>query len=137
MGIKLYLEREVSRSIPVAANVLFDKVLLLEGDIVYEIDTGMITINKLGTYVVNWFVGVEATLSTLGTVFSIRSSVGDNIIGNNCRKTGEVSGFGLIKVNSMGISIWLANAANADISTQPTVPIKAALMLFELVDGDS
>lgn len=137
MSIQLRVERKISDNIPVGGAVLFEHVAYQKGDINYDTDTGKITINKAGTFVVNWFVGVETSLSKDGIVFSLNSSTGDVIIGNNCRKTGEVSGFGVVNFEEPGEMLMLVNKANSAIVTQPIVPIKAALMLFELAEDGS
>lgn len=135
MSIQLRIEQTASENIIIGGNVHFNTVSLLEGDVVYDFDTGFITINKTGTFIINWFVTTVATLSTDRIVFSIMSSCGDTIIGNNCRKTGETSGFGIIEVGSAGEAVWLQNKSLAPVLLQPLVPIKASLMLFELKPG--
>lgn len=135
MSIQLRIEQTASENIIINDNVHFNTISLSEGEVHYDPDTGIITINQRGTFVINWFVTTEATLSTDGIVFSVMSSCGDAIIGNNCRKTGETSGFGIIKVEQEGEAIWLQNKSLAPVLLQPLVPVKASLMLFEVRPG--
>jgi len=116
--------------VAVNRNILFDNIFLLEEAITYDSTTGVITVNQAGTFVVNWTISTLTTLSTNGSVFALITSNGERIVNNNCRRTGEVSGFGIINAVTPGVTISLINASTHPIVLQPVVPIKASLTLF-------
>ena len=137
MSIQLQIERTAAQTVAVGSNVLFNNVPVLSGAISYNPATGVITMNQVGTFIINWFVAVEATLSETGTVFALISSGGQDIVGNSCRKTGEASGFGIVNVEAVGETVSLVNTSTDPIALQPIVPIKASLIVFEEVQSET
>ena len=131
MNIELNIERTLDSNVLPGANVIFDNNILQSGDVSYNNATGVITFNQPGSYIVNWSVVTETTLSDVGVVFALSSSTGDFIRGDSIQKTGEVTGFGIIHVVASGETLSLVNATSDDIFYSSIVPIKASLMLFQ------
>ena len=93
-NIALQIERVSSGAVAVNANVIFENIVFLSGNISYNTATGEITFNEPGRYVINWWVASQSTQATNGVVFALASSQGDLLEGNSPIKTGEVVGFG-------------------------------------------
>ena len=133
--IVLEIAREDSGSVASQQNVIFDKVLIQKGDIVYNTQTGEITINKLGRYYVNWSVATQSALGAPDVTFSIISSRGHNIPGSTPLKIGQIIGFGVIQADSVPIILRLVNKETADIYYSSTAELNAHLVVSELLEN--
>lgn len=142
MHTSLQVERLDAGSVQVGGNVLFDSMLYSEGDIAYNA-VGEVVISQVGTFVIQWFVAVQSSLSSIGTVFGLTVSGGGTIIGNSPIITGETVGFSLIHVDSAPVNIALVNESDAEIWYSFSNPIKSSLLVFRstgldhLVDGNT
>ena len=125
-NVELRIERTDGGNVVPGANVVFNNVALMTG-ISYNPATGVITFLQAGTYIVNWLVVTQTSISMNGSVFALSSSVGDFIQGNSNLKAGEVSGFGKLIVTTPGETLSLRNASTASVVYSSLVPIKAAL----------
>jgi hypothetical protein len=130
-NIALQIKRTASGIVVAGGNVIFDTIDYSAGNISYNPVTGVITFNETGRYIIDWWVATQATSSTNGVVFSITSSQGDIIKGVSPIKTGEVSGIGIVNVNSAPVTLSLANNSTASVAYSTIVPIKAFLMIVE------
>ncbi|MGL5749537.1 MAG: hypothetical protein ACRCXT_03335, partial [Paraclostridium sp.] len=130
-NIGLQIQQIASGSINNGNSVLFDTVLLnIPTGINYIPGSGVITINKPGTYYIDWWVATNSTLSNY-IKFSIITSQGDNVGGNNPKQQGEVSGNALLKVTNPGYTISLINTSGFTVY-YPNIPLKANLTIIEL-----
>jgi len=130
-NIALQIKRTASGIVVVGGNVIFDTIDFSSGNISYDPVTGIITFNEVGRYIIDWWVATQATNSTNGVVFSLTSSIGDVIKGTSPIKTGEVSGIGIINVNSAPATLSLVNNSTGNVAYSTIVPIKAALIIQE------
>jgi len=109
-------------------NVIFNVQLLNPTGIIYDNETGVITFNEIGEYVIHWWVATETTLR--GAVqYALVSSLGNLTAGNSPVKTGQVSGFSTIDVTVSGTTLVLVNKADYSISFSRTSPTKASLLI--------
>ena len=69
--ISLQLELISDAPIASGSNVLFDNLVLSNGNIAYNGTTGVITINEPGRYLINWWVATQASASVIGAVFAL------------------------------------------------------------------
>jgi len=130
-NIALQIKRTASGTAVVGGNVIFDTIDFTSGNISYNSVTGVITFNEVGRYIIDWWVASQATTSTNGVVFSLTSSIGDVIKGTSPIKTGDVSGIGIVNVNSAPVTLSLVNSSTGNVTYSTIVPIKAALIIQE------
>lgn len=129
--IALQIERTLAGSVATLANVVFDSIVYLAGNISYNNTTGVITFNEAGRYVVNWWVATQTTVSTNGTVFALSSSKGDYLEGVSPIRTGEVVGTGIIDVVTAPVTVSLVNGSNSTIFYAINVPLTATLVVVQ------
>ena len=145
MNINFQIEKTTDGSVLNGNNVIFDNILTLTGDIEYNSATGVITLNKTGIYLLEWFVSTQTSKSTIGAVFSITGTNinPSSIKGNSPLKTGEVMGISVIEVTDTPAIISLINDSNQEVWYSTINPVKASLVieshneLENLVDGNS
>lgn len=130
-NIALQIERLTAGSVASGANVIFESVVYLAGNISYSGITGVITFNEPGRYFVNWWVATQSSSSTDGAVFSLSSSQGDFLEGNSPSKTGVVPGVGIIDVAVAPVTLSLVNASNSLVYYSSIVPVSATLVIIE------
>jgi BclB C-terminal domain-containing protein len=130
-NIALQIERLSAGFVGPGGVVMFDNELYTSGNIVYDPTTGIITINDIGRYAINWFVSTQSSPSNNGVAFALNSDAGHLIIGNAPDKTGEVVGFGVINVASVPMEITLINVSGANVYYASQTPIKASLVIVE------
>lgn len=130
MSASLQVENLAAGSIETGENVIFDSILLSDGNISYDNTTGVITIQEAGRYKFDWWVATQTSLSTNGMGFAITSSQGDVIVGNSPIKTGEVVGVAILEVVTVPLTIELKNNSNETIYYAPSVPVKASLAVI-------
>lgn len=131
----LQLELLAGGAVAAGANVLFDTIVLIDGNIAYDTATGVITINEAGQILINWWVATQTSVSTTGAVFAIRTSLDGDHTGNSPLKTGEVVGASIIDVETAPVTIALVNASSADFFYSAVVPVKAALVMTRADGG--
>ncbi|WP_312884134.1 hypothetical protein [Clostridium psychrophilum] len=130
--IGLQIQRQLAGTVNTNFNVIFDTVVNSYGAIVYNSVTGEITINKAGRYFINWSVATQTSLGANNITFSVKSSQGDDLIGNSPTKTGEVVGFAIIQADSAPVILRLINATSNSVIYSTLVSIKANLVLGEI-----
>jgi len=125
------LEIKLTRNGRVAPNqnVVFDEETMSTPEIAYDFDTGEIKINAIGEYSIKWWVATETT-SRGALEFGLLSSQGDSIRGSSPVKTGHVSGFAAIDVQTIGTTLRLVNATADNIVYSREVVTKAYLLLL-------
>jgi len=136
-NISLQIELLTTTAIGPGQPVLFDNIVLSDGNVTYDSGTGEITINDPGRYVFNWFVATRSSM-TMGIRFALTPSVGDVIIGNSPAKYGQVSGIGIIEVAAAPVTVTLENISGGNVFLSTIVPVTASLMVVqddELVTG--
>ncbi len=131
MDIALQLERISAGSVATGTNVIFENVIFSAGNISYDPASGIITFSEPGRYTVDWWIAVQSSVSTNGTVFALSSSQGDFLEGNSPLKTDEVSGIGIIEVISAPVTLSLVNASTARIFYSTIVPVTASLRIVQ------
>lgn len=125
----LQLELLTSGSTTTENNVLFDTVVLADGNISYDSSTGIITINETGYFLIDWWVATQSSTSQEGAAFAVRTSQGDSI-GASPIKTGEVVGVSVIYADTAPVTLSLANVSTATFFYPTAVPSKAGLTVY-------
>lgn len=114
------LELRLTGSMPVAQdmNVIFDEPPSTPPGIAYDSSRGIITFNEAGQYSVKWWVATETALRG-GIEFSLVSPQGVFTPTPGCSpiKTGQVTGFGVIDVASVGTTLTLKNKSSTNVNT--------------------
>lgn len=127
MGNNLFIARSGAGTITSNA-VIFDEILLNEGNITYVPATGVITLNQKGVYHINWWVITQSAVNSTNAGFSLVTSSGAVVIGNSPLKTGQISGVADIKVTAPPITMTLRNAnIGSTVYLSSTVPVKAMM----------
>ena len=126
----LELIRELEGNVAPDQNVIFEKQLLYPAGIDYDNVTGTVTFNEVGEYSVQWWVATETTLR--GAVAYALVSSQYSVIGSSPRKTGQVSGFGIIEVTTPGATMSLVNKAENGTTFSRTALVKASLLITPL-----
>ncbi|SHH59803.1 hypothetical protein SAMN02745823_00422 [Sporobacter termitidis DSM 10068] len=129
--IALQIERTTAGSVGVSNNVIFNNIAYLSGNISYDDSTGVITLNKQGRYVINWWVSTQASVSTNGAAFMLSSSADDSLLGTSPNRAGEVCGTGIIDVTAAPVTVSLVNASTSAVYYAPLVPLTASLVVIE------
>ncbi len=130
MSISLQAERLIAGAVESNENVVFDSIVMSDGNISYDNATGVITIQEAGRYEFDWWVATQSSISTIGAGFALVSLQGDAIIGNSPIKTGEVVGVGIIEVVATPVTVVLRNNSNATVYYSTIVPVKASLAII-------
>lgn len=130
-NILLEIQKTSAGSVQVDAQVDFDTVITSLGDVTYDTGSGVITFNRVGRYLINWWIATRSSLSANEIVFSLVSSQGDDIIGNSPIKTGEVYGTAIINVETAPATLSLINQSLAEIFYSTQVPVKATMTIVE------
>jgi len=102
------------------------------GAVVYNSLTCEIVINKVGRYFINWWVATQTSIGANNIIFSITTSLGDDLVGNSPIKHEEVLGFALIQVDSVPIALRLINKTSNSVYYSTLVSVKANLVLGEI-----
>jgi hypothetical protein len=129
--IALQIERLAGGELPDVNNVVFDTIEYIDGNISYDSNTGVITINEQGRYVFNWCVVTQSSPTTNVAVFTLHSSQGDVLKSNSPIIPGEVIGFGIVNTTSVPVTISLVNNSAALINYSDNVPVKATLTVVQ------
>ncbi|EGO62851.1 hypothetical protein ALO_16202, partial [Acetonema longum DSM 6540] len=131
-AIGLQLERLLGGTVAPDGNVIFENILSSFGPVSYEPITGVITINKTGRYLVNWWVVTQSSSGLIGISFAIVTSQGDEFLGGSPIKTAEFSGVALIQVDAAPITLRLASRTVNNVTYSPLLTSKAFLVLGEV-----
>ncbi|MDW2796260.1 collagen-like protein, partial [Clostridium boliviensis] len=127
----LQIELNSATSVASGANVLFDTIVYLSGNITYNPVTGVITFLEAGRYVIDWWLATQASQSTNGTSFALSSSQGDLLEGNSPIKTGEVFGVSIIEVAAAPVTVSLVNISTATVFFSQIVPLIGTLVVVQ------
>lgn len=137
MQNSLYLQKILKESVPNLANIKFDSIVSKIGDISYNARTGTITLNTVGIYHIQWWLASRCSLNPT-IVFSIKSSIGDDIKGNSPTRTGVVSGIAVINVSSTPVTVTLTNTTGNEVYFCGKEPVKSMLSVsMEQTSGSS
>lgn len=131
-NISILLERLASGSILMNNNVIYDGIIEQDGNIDYDVGTGVVTLFEAGKYCVFWWVATQTGLSTNGTAFNLIVSQSDPIVGNSPIKSDEPTGFGIVNVNTVPVTLSIQNSSNNTIYYSSTVQTKASLMIVKM-----
>lgn len=129
MANMMQLELSTASSVNPDDAVVFDTVLTSGENMNYDNTTGVITLLEPGSYLFNWWVVTQASISANGAVFAIVSSQGDSMIGTSPLKTGEVVGVCAIEVTAAPVTVALRNVSDAMFYFSQSSPLKAALVV--------
>ncbi len=134
--INLQLEMQSGNYVETLANVIFDTVNTLNGNIDYDTTTGIITFNEAGTYKINWWIASQSSLATNGSCFSFVTSDGESY-GNSPIKTDQVSGVCLINITSTPMSAILINQSTETVYYSQIVPTKALMVIEKVYENNA
>lgn len=132
MSTALQVELNTDLPINVDGPVIFDSTIYLSGNIQYNSTTGTITLNDPGQYKIDWWLGVQATISANGTIFSIETSQGDTIRGNSPLKSDEIYGTAIIEIINAPVTVSLVNNSEGTVYPSQVLPLKGTLSIFML-----
>lgn len=121
-------------SINAQENVLFDQVLLQKGAVQYNTNTGIVTLNKKGRYMVSWDVVTQAAVGAPGVSFGIYVGNSNQVITGTPVKNGEVVGFGIVQVDTIPTTLSIVNTENVVIYYATATQIKAHMTIGELLE---
>lgn len=127
------LEIKLTRDGRVAPNqnVIFNEQSITTPGIAYSTVTGEITFIEIGQYSIEWWVATETT--PRGVIeFGLMSSEDDFIRGGSPLKTGQVSGFAAIDIQTAGTTLRLINATSSEIIYSKEVILKAYLSILPM-----
>jgi hypothetical protein len=127
----LQISLHSSAAIASNAPVVFSDIKYMVGNVSYNTTTGELTLSAVGRYVVDWWLAVQSSPSTIGAAFALESSQGDLIEGNSPIKTDEVYGIGIIDVETAPVTMVLKNISTGPIYLSPVVPLQGTLVLLE------
>lgn len=127
MSITLQISRIAPGTVPGGSAVLFDTVDSVSGVVSYNVQTGLITIGKNGSYSVLWWAASQSSIGTEGVVFQLIPSEGRVQTGNSPSKSGEICGMGILDVTAAPVTLKLTNASGGPVYLASSVPVKAAL----------
>ena len=131
----LDISRTDSGNVEPGRPVMFDTETLVPEGIEYDSDTGLITFNETGNYLVNWWVATE-TAPTGVIEFALSTSNGNyHILGSSPTKTGQLSGYGSIDVISAPTTLSLINATGHSIMFSRSTQVKAHLLITKAEEG--
>lgn len=111
--------------------VIFNEINNLNGNIYYDSSTGIITIYDNGIYAISWFVAIQTSQSSNGTLFSLKDGNGIDIIGNIPVKTGSCVGFAIVDAYP-GMNLYLENNSGNIIYYASALPTKANLVVTKI-----
>ncbi|MCL2382837.1 MAG: complement C1q domain-containing protein [Oscillospiraceae bacterium] len=135
MAYFLQLERTTGGAIEPEANIVFDNEIRNSGEFSYDDTTGIITCNKTGDYIVNWFVVQQTGLSKTGGNFTLQTSFEDIVTSESGSsshfKVAPTSGFAVISIADAGETIQLINPDTINRATLSGVTaVTAGLMIY-------
>ena len=119
--------------IPEDGALVFDTVASTEGtQISYNTSTGAITFNEAGFYYIDWYVAPVFGLTTDGSNWAIRTSLGQQtIIGSSHTKVSVTTGFAILHA-AAGETARLINVSDGALSLSQAVESKAGLIAYSV-----
>lgn len=137
MAETLYLSKTQSAIIPIGGTMLYDTVVSTTGGISYNPANGMITLNEVGRYQINWWNATNAIGNSAPAVFSIIASNGQQLIGNSPLQKGIITGLGIINVTVQPVTFSLINLSSGSAQMSSNVPIKGMLSVSQELSVNS
>ncbi|MGG7077231.1 hypothetical protein [Clostridium sardiniense] len=135
-GIGLQVEKVTQGSVDDNKNIIFDSIVNnLSSNITYDLETGIITINKNGAYYISWMISVQTALGNPALKFSIITSDGREVSSGSPMKTGEVGGFTLIEIVNAPATVKLVNKTGEMVSFATFTDVKSNLIILESVES--
>jgi len=121
--------------IPENGAVVFDSIVSSEGTYIdYDTGTGTITFNAAGYYYIDWYVAPQFGLTTDGSNWAIKTSIGDlTFIGSSHTKVSATVGFAIFKA-AAGETAQLVNVSDGPISLSQAVQAKAGLIVYSVAE---
>ena len=136
---------ELERRIPIIGDdvvnsngvLVFDTIVSSEGlgtQIGYDMATGIITFLEPGYYYVDWYVAPYYGLTTNGSNWAIKTSVGNkSYIGSSHTKVSVTTGFAIINAGPTAIeTARLVNVSDGAIYLSKAVLSRAGLIVYEI-----
>ncbi len=124
----LQIQREAPGSVTAVGNVIFDKVVYSSPGVAYNPETGVITLQTEGRYIVDWWIATQCTTIPDGVIFRLVTSEGNYVEGNSPLKEGVVTGNGIFYVNEPPMFIRLVSQGTVYFSHK--LPVKANLVVM-------
>lgn len=129
------LQVQLNLTSPVVVNlapIIFDTVIYSNGTISYNSGTGEITINDIGVYYIDWWVGTASALTSQGVTFAVLINNTSTISASSPNRLGEVVGNAIVDVITTPTKIKLVNLTPASVQIATNVGHKADLAVFNL-----
>lgn len=144
----IQLERTTSGIIDISSNVIFNETPLVSSTlpaIIYNAQTGVLTLPTAGLYHIEWFVSPQTSHSLDGINFALQvvdKDSSDNIIStysvtaSNHLKVSQLSGFAIIEATAH-TSFSLVNTSAAGVALSDSIQIKAGLAVFSIASSSA
>ena len=130
MGVLLQLQKTETAILNSGDEVLFDQIMIQEGDVSYS--DGVITISEPGTYIVQWTVNVLGTSTVLTSSFAIAPSNASPIIGDSPLNRNQLSGTAILQAGESGVTFSLINSLDGMVQLAIDTQITANLVVFRV-----
>ncbi len=92
---------------------------------------GTVTIGRVGTYLVNWWVGVENAQEAETLSFAVSANASDVQTSYSDIGSGQIFGTAIVNVTSVPVTLQLVNRS-ANCVTYVTAGVQAGLTLTQL-----
>lgn len=133
----IQLLRTTNTSFASNVSVVFDEVLHQTPGILYDENTGIITIISKGRFIINWWVSMHTAASSIGTSFSISGPNIAPIPGTSGSKNGQIFGSAILYVDSTPTQISLVNSTGTPVVPPSALPATASLLLFQIDEDEA
>lgn len=92
---------------------------------------GTVTIGRVGTYLVNWWVGVENTQAAESVSFAVSVNASDVQTSSSDIGGGQIVGTAIVNVTSVPVTLQLVNRSASSV-TYVTAGVQAGLTITQL-----
>ena len=128
----LQVENKTGGTIAPLDNLVFEVIKKQEGPVLYNLATGIITFERSGKYLIQWWASTASGDAPFGLSLALDSPSADLQSGTSPVKTGQVNGFGVLEVTSPPAALSLKNNIAGNIYLSNVVETKASLLVTQL-----
>ncbi len=132
----LLLQKNANDSVLSNETVLFDEISLSQGNIQYDENTGIITIQASGIYVIDWNLSTQSTSGSTGVMFQLQASTGQEFESNSPVRMGNLTGIAALQVDTVPVELTLVNKSLATVFFPSTLGVKATLRIACIDQAD-
>jgi hypothetical protein len=132
----LQVQKTDSNSVLDNANVLFNEIVDINGDISYDQITGVITINKNGLYIIDWNISPLSSSQSVSIIFNLMSDAGDDFASNSLDKSGSNRGMAIITIQNAPVNFYLVNGSGGPVFFYNLLDVNADLRVVSLTNNN-